>query len=63
MLGIIAFVANVVTHGVQVKDKLDNVFPNHHPRLMDLCESSNKDGTIPIFVHPFNFLLFEFNYM
>jgi hypothetical protein len=57
MLGTIVFVANVYAHGVQVKDKFDNVFLDHQPTLIDLCDVSNEDATFPISIHPFNFSL------
>ncbi len=51
------FIANVVAYGVQFKDEPNGVFLDHHPAFIDLCESSNKDGTILVFVHPSNSLL------
>jgi len=57
MLSTIAFVANVVTHGVQVKDESNSVFLDHHPTFIDLWDSFNKDAIIPIFIHPFKFSL------
>ncbi len=57
MLSIIVFVANVVTHGVQVKDESNSVSLNHHPTFIDLWDSSNKDAIIPIFIHPLKFSL------
>ncbi len=54
VLNIIAFIANVITHGVHVMDKPNGVSLVHQPTFIYLCDSFDKDATIPIFVHPFN---------
>lgn len=38
MLGTTASIANDLTHGVQVKDKLDGVFFDHQPKFINLCD-------------------------
>jgi len=57
MLGTIAFVANVITYGVHVKDKSDNVSLDHHATFIDIWDSFDKNATNRIFVHPSNFSL------
>jgi cellulose biosynthesis protein BcsQ len=57
---IATFATNVkllMTHGVQIKDKLDIVSIDHHPTFVDLCDSSNEDETILISIQPSNFSL------
>jgi hypothetical protein len=55
MLSTAIYVANVITHGVQIKDKLDGISLDHYPAFVDLCDSSDEDETIPISVQLSNF--------
>ncbi len=57
MLGIALSIAN----DFQVNDKLIGVTPNHKIEFIDLCKFSNEDGTLSIFVHPFNSLFLNHN--
>jgi hypothetical protein len=56
-LGTATFVANVFTHVVQVKVKLNNVSLDHQLAFIILCSYFDKDAIILIFVHPPNSLL------
>lgn len=53
----IVSVANVLTHGVQVKDEPDGVSLDHQPAFIDLCNSFDENTTVPISIHPSNSLL------
>jgi hypothetical protein len=61
MLSIIVYVANVIVHDFQIKDKLISIALDHEIAFIDLCDLFNKDGMLPIFVHPFNSLFFNHN--
>ncbi len=43
-----------IANDFQVNNKLIDVTPNRKIAFIDLCDFSNEDGTLPIFVHPFN---------
>jgi hypothetical protein len=62
MLSIIFFIANVIANDFQINNELIGVIPNHKIAFIDLCEFSNKDGTLLIFVHPFNSSLLILTY-
>jgi hypothetical protein len=47
-------IANVITNDFQVNDEVISVAPNHKIAFMDLCDFSDEDGMLQIFVHPFN---------
>ncbi len=54
MLGTISLIANVIANDFQINNELIDVAPNHKIAFIDSCDFSNKDGTLLIFVHPFN---------
>ncbi len=59
MLVTSAFVTNVITQGVQVKEEPCGFFLDHDIVVIDLCDSSDEDVSLPIFVSPSNFLIFN----
>jgi hypothetical protein len=52
MLGT-TFVTNVITQGVQVKDEPCGFSLDHDIVVIDLCDPSNEDVSLHIFVFPF----------
>ncbi len=62
MLSTILFIANAITNDFQINNELIGVIPNHKTTFIDLCDFSNKDGTLLIFVHPFNSSLLILTY-
>jgi hypothetical protein len=52
---ILAFIANVASHGIHVKDKSIGVALDHKTTFIDLCHFLYEDGTLPISTHPSNF--------
>ncbi len=44
-----------IANDFQVNDELMGVVSNHQIAFIDLCDFSDEDGTLPIFVHLFNF--------
>jgi hypothetical protein len=59
IIGITTFVTNVITQGVRVKDEPCGFFLDHDIVVIDLCDSSNEDASLPIFVFPSSFSIFN----
>jgi hypothetical protein len=59
MLGTTTFVTNVITQGVQVKDKPCGFSLDHDIVVIDLCAFFDEDVSLPLFVFPSNFSIFN----
>jgi hypothetical protein len=57
VLDVVAFIANVINHGIHVKDKPIGVALDHKTTLINLFHFFYEHGTLPISIHPSNFSL------
>ncbi len=53
-LNITMSIVNVIANDFQVNDELINVVLNHKIAFINLCDFSDEDGILPVFVHSFN---------